>query len=1062
MNAPVPSPENVPNELRERDQWLMWDASANAPRRPHWRGNFGVSWTDPDDWHTFDEAIEAASERDSWGVGYVFANANADCPRGVYGALDLDGCVSDDGHPKEWLPSLQPFFDHDAYMEFSPSDEGIHIPLTGFDPPDWWRDVHFTDDEHEGVEAYGSKFFTVTGDRLRGSGDEIANDGEWIEEWLIQAYKATADEDPTAPRDARSSPAATSAPAESSSNMRGEWLNESDVRDALRYIDPDIGYSTWRDIGFALADYFSSSTARSLYEEWSQRGNSWDDDAPDLAERIINESSSGGGRTIATVVYYAREGGWSMPRRRPETGDVSSEENAAVDADDEESGGRPTPDGFDVRGGEYGTLRTVETDEGVQQAWDRWTSFEIEVVEFLRDADAGPTDSSVEATLRVLPADDTEEPYQVTVNMTVFNEVRVFKNTVAVGRTTTFEAGTDELNRIRRFVGNQSAPTRIGVSQIGLYGLESDERTEWVTPNGVLTADGWAENPRHTFNGRDTEVARGWQLDAKSGDEGDSDAVIDALRLIPQTRLSDRFLPVLGWFYAAPLRPYIMRWEGEFNQLNVLGDTGSGKTTTLQTLSRMFGGSDSLLSATSTGFAVMSAFASSNALPIVFDEYKPADMADYEVNRFNEFYRKSTKGGTETRGRRDMGTDRFPLRAPVAVSGEQSLRGPAEQRRTILAEFSTRATAKYSPTREAFARLAGLGYEHNDGSVEHFDGVALRDHALAYYRFVLGLDESPLREAWHAAEQRVRRMLTDMGNGAADDVRDAEFRALQTVAFGIGTYRAFADEYNVDPTADPIGVTDNALNAALRRLVTRGDETTKRTQRSSHVDGLLGLIARTAASEYIEEGNQYGFVHEGKPGELLCVRLDETFDKVRQYARDHDLRGEDLLDTANDYRSRLRDAAETDDSVVVDTAKQVGGLNRTVAFHVGRAMESVEGFDRDMFGSRSPNKYVGFGVDADRMADANAAADGGDGSSSTYDLPPADADGAKANRERVIITLREKHDRSGSPVDRGAVVGKAADRFGLSPGTVRSALDSLVTRGEIEDISDGGGKFRPL
>lgn len=84
----------VPDELKDRPQWLMWDASADTPRRPHWRGDFSVSWTNPDDWHTFDEAVQAAQERESWGIGYVNAVGLDDYPRGVYGGLDLDGCVT--------------------------------------------------------------------------------------------------------------------------------------------------------------------------------------------------------------------------------------------------------------------------------------------------------------------------------------------------------------------------------------------------------------------------------------------------------------------------------------------------------------------------------------------------------------------------------------------------------------------------------------------------------------------------------------------------------------------------------------------------------------------------------------------------------------------------------------------------------------------------------------------------------------------------------------------------------------------------------------------------------
>jgi putative DNA primase/helicase len=375
------NPEAIPEELRDRDQWLMWDASAEAPRRPHWRGNFAVSWTEPDDWHSFEEALEAAEEHASWGIGYVFANTNRDHPRGLYGALDLDGCVDDEGSPKEWLPSLQPFFDADAYMELSPSGTGIHIPLLGFEPPEWWSDTHFTDDEHEGLEAYGKKFFTFTGDRLRGAGEAVAETGEFVEDWLIEAHKSVTGDDPTKEQSDDFDHA-----VEGGRANREEFLEEDDIRDALDHIDPDVGYNTWRDIGFALAEFFSSDrTAYKVFRDWSRGGSKWDDDAEKQAKRIIEDASSGGGRTIGTVIHHARSGGWEMPTtnspdpvgiERPD-GEAEGEESTENPDDDSETSSSrsgPRPSWKDVRsnygleddGKKYGRLSATNALESLK------------------------------------------------------------------------------------------------------------------------------------------------------------------------------------------------------------------------------------------------------------------------------------------------------------------------------------------------------------------------------------------------------------------------------------------------------------------------------------------------------------------------------------------------------------------------------------------------------------------------------------------------------------------------------------------------------------------------
>lgn len=151
-------PDAIPGLLTRRDQWLLWDASADTPRRPHWRGEFTISWSDPEDWHTFEEAVTSVQERDTWGIGYVVT------PEDPFYIIDIDGPYDENGQPRDWFPGLDFFRDAGVYMEWSPGD-GIHI-LVGGDPPDWWSDCEVGPDVHQGVDVLTNKFCTVTGDRL--------------------------------------------------------------------------------------------------------------------------------------------------------------------------------------------------------------------------------------------------------------------------------------------------------------------------------------------------------------------------------------------------------------------------------------------------------------------------------------------------------------------------------------------------------------------------------------------------------------------------------------------------------------------------------------------------------------------------------------------------------------------------------------------------------------------------------------------------------------------------------------------------------------------------------
>jgi putative DNA primase/helicase len=293
------NPEPIPDELKERDQWLLWDASNDVPRRPHWRGDFSVSWSDPDDWHTFEDALAAAEEVESWGIGYVMAKDNDSHPHGLYGCLDLDGCLEAPESPKDWLPSLRDFIDDGAYIERSPSGDGLHIPLVGQDRPEWWSD--FTDDdEHEGVEYLTNKFCTFTGDLL-GDGHEGVGSADPTD-FLFRAYTELEGEGP------RVEPSDSAAEHDSGDVD----LDKSDIEDALDHISSSCGYPKWRDIAFAVHDWDSGSTGKSVFESWS-RGSGWDDQSQRYIDAIWESAEQGSGVTVGTLIHHAKEGGWSPP-----------------------------------------------------------------------------------------------------------------------------------------------------------------------------------------------------------------------------------------------------------------------------------------------------------------------------------------------------------------------------------------------------------------------------------------------------------------------------------------------------------------------------------------------------------------------------------------------------------------------------------------------------------------------------------------------------------------------------------------------------------------------------
>jgi len=304
--------EPIPDELK--DQWLLWDASADKPRRPHWKGDFSISWSDPDDWHSFGDAVDAATHRDSWGIGYVMAADNDDHPDGMYACIDIDGGYDRNGDLRDWVPDLDRFTDAGTYMEFSPSGNGLHIPVDGRTVPEWWADSQIGD--HEGVDILTNKFCTFTGDTHPDSGDAVENVNP--AGWLFQVYSNIRGEPPRiGDATARKTGWGDDTGDDTDDYDGDDWLTDAAVEDALSHIDPDVAHTEWIRLAYAVHDYDNTGTGKRIFEEWSKGGSKYDDAAKKSIDSIWSDASAGSDVTVATLIHEAKREGWELPTPQP-------------------------------------------------------------------------------------------------------------------------------------------------------------------------------------------------------------------------------------------------------------------------------------------------------------------------------------------------------------------------------------------------------------------------------------------------------------------------------------------------------------------------------------------------------------------------------------------------------------------------------------------------------------------------------------------------------------------------------------------------------------------------
>jgi len=666
-----------------------------------------------------------------------------------------------------------------------------------------------------------------------------------------------------------------------------------------------------------------------------------------------------------------------------EDGDVPVRDD--VDgADQEDSSGRKagvhTRSELEVKNEGYGYWNT---NHQTGETWfERVTNFTIDVDSFFFN------DGERLIEMSVVPGSGEEE-YDVTVPTKVFNDVRRFRDNVVTGLTTTFDGGSSDLNELRKLVGGQDAPVRTGTHHMGLH----PETGEFVTPQGVLTADGWIDDPETAYLEREISAERAWSLTPDENTGYDAEEVAEILELVPQSRFSDRFLPALGWLYTAPLRPFVQDWEGQFNTLHVTGETGAGKSSSLSVLWQLLGMDGEPMACDDTKFALLTSMASTNSIPMWFDEYKPGDMKDWEVDRFQNLMRSTTRGGIATRGNADKSTEEYELKAPIMISGEQSIQGPAEERRSIQTRFRDGVKETGSSTKEAFAHLTGMAYDAG-GETREPEGYDLDQHALAYYQFVLRQDDETLKDLWMDSRDHVRELLTTNGITGVDDLPR---QGIQTVHFGMTLYRRFAEQMAEEAglSADDLDLpTTEEINEAMLYVANQfGDD----GSRKSHLDRFIELASRAATEDYLEEGKHFTFVNAGEPGEELALKLSSVHDRVSKYVRDHGLDGGDLLNTPKDYRDRMSEEAEDTESYVITHSQNTPPLNRCARINTEMAETQLE-FSR-----------LAFGADPREEETEESGGDDGDGGSPQPDqpepMPIGDIDPTRQDIASVIGTI---------------------------------------------------------
>ncbi|AUV84459.1 hypothetical protein C2R22_23215 (plasmid) [Salinigranum rubrum] len=160
----IENQEIIPEELREREQWVCWreeDRDGKPTKIPVTPGTGAfASSTDPETWASFETALEYTETEQADGVGFVFTDD------GPIVGVDLDDCRDPETDDVDDA-ALDIIERLDSYTEVSPSGTGYHVLIKGELPEGRNR--------RGSIELYDTaRFFTVTGDHVERTPTRVA------------------------------------------------------------------------------------------------------------------------------------------------------------------------------------------------------------------------------------------------------------------------------------------------------------------------------------------------------------------------------------------------------------------------------------------------------------------------------------------------------------------------------------------------------------------------------------------------------------------------------------------------------------------------------------------------------------------------------------------------------------------------------------------------------------------------------------------------------------------------------------------------------------------------
>ena len=323
----------------------------------------------------------------------------------------------------------------------------------------------------------------------------------------------------------------------------------------------------------------------------------------------------------------------------------------------------------------------------------------------------------------------------------------------------------------------------------------------------------------------------------------------------------EKTISILAWTAGCFIKPHLRKAGIKFPHLFLIGEAGSGKSTTLERVVLPVFSSNRVTAATQvTQFTLMKESASSNLIPMPLDEFKPSKIDKLKINALYNHFRDSYDGHEGLRGRADQSVVTYDLLAPLVVAGEESADEAAIRERSIELLFSKKDLKK-PEYRDAFQRVAA-----NEKLLQDF-GRTILDMALSVRAAEVA--------KWH--KEGVGKFSKELPSRVVNNLACcfAGLKLIESLCARAGL--SFSDVF-------PFG-----FDACIRYLEHGAKEylLDGGTNNQSVVEQTFEIMARMG----LDGKTEYNLSDDKTK---LFIRLSQVYDKYTKYRKDYAIVGEVL------------------------------------------------------------------------------------------------------------------------------------------------------------------------